>query len=337
MNINIEKKGVKNRELTFITVKNSKDFEIVFTDCGASIYSIAYPNKEGVMGRVTEACKDLERYMTFYYGKTVAPVAGRMQNATATLNGETFNFVANETVNCLHSGPADVGMKTWNYEVKVGATKAEVIFTIKGKHLEGGFPANIAYKITYIIYDNKKEVTIKFYAKPDRPAFINMTNHIYFNMNGGKDKIVDHELWLSSSKVADMDQGLIIQKFVDVPHYLDFQSPTRLGKNIFHPNLMNHRSGGMDHPFLLDHRDYTKPCASLYDPKTKRKMTMYTTYPSVICYCDNASLGIENLAGVVTDHNYGITFESVYPTHIPQNIVFTPEHPFSEKTKYKFN
>ena len=66
-------------------------------------------------------------------------------------------------------------------------------------------------------------------------------------------------------------------------------------------------------------------------------MTMYTTYPSVICYCDNESLGIENLAGVVTDHNYGITFESVYPTHIPENIVFTPEHPFQEKTKYKFN
>jgi hypothetical protein len=127
MNVSIENKKVGSRDVKFIKVTNDKNFEVVFTNCGASIYSIAYPDKEGVMGIVTEACKDLERYMTFYYGKTVAPVAGRMQNATATLNGETYSFVANETVNCLHSGPADVGMKTWNYEVKVSETKAEVI------------------------------------------------------------------------------------------------------------------------------------------------------------------------------------------------------------------
>ena len=337
MNISIENKKVGSRDVKFIKVTNDKNFEVVFTNCGASIYSIAYPDKEGVMGIVTEACKDLERYMTFYYGKTVAPVAGRMKNAVATLNGETYTFAQNESIHCLHSGPADVGMKLWDYDIKLSQTKTEVIFQIKGKHLEGGFPGNIAYKITYIIPNNKKEITIKFYAKPDRPSFINMTNHIYFNFSGGKEKITDHELWLASSKVADMDQGLIIQEFVDVPTYLDYQEPTKLSKNIFHPNLMNHRSGGMDHPFLLNHRDYSKPCASLYDPKTKRKMTMYTTYPSVICYCDNVSLGIENLAGVITDSNYGITFESVYPTHIPENIVFTPEHPFQEKTKYKFN
>lgn len=339
MNIRIEKKLETTCPVHVITVRNSKDFEVVLTDRGAAIYSIAYPDRSGTMGKVTEACRDLEKFIHAGngFGKTIAPVAGRIEDATATLDGTVYTFPANEGKNNLHSADANMAFRLWKFDVRTTASKTDVIFTAKGIDGDAGFPGNIDYKVTYTIYETKKELSIRFYAKPDRPAFINMTNHVYFNLNGGTDKIFDQELWINAGKVADMDDGLIIHGFVDVPGHLNFQEPAKLGPKITVPVLMNHRSHGMDHPFLFNQVDKSKPCASLYDPATKRKMTMYTSLPALICYCDNFPDRLENQAGVIDDGNYGITFESIIPTHDTDAIVFTKDHPYSHITKYKFN
>ena len=56
-----------------------------------------------------------------------------------------------------------------------------------------------------------------------------------------------------------------------------------------------------------------------------------------ICYCDNYPTKKENLAGVIDQENYGITFETIIPTDDPKAITFSPERPYSYFAKYKFN
>lgn len=339
MFVKVEKHEVNNITYNLITIRNNVGFEIEFTDVGAKIHYIAYPDKSGTMGKVTTCCKDMYEFLTTgaNYGNSVGRVAGRIKDGKAIIDGKEYNLEKNEGNNSLHSGSSNYGFRPYDFEIKTTEKKIDVIFSLFSPDGDGGFPGNVKVKIIYTIFENKKEVTIHFTAKTDKPTLINLTNHVYFNLNGGVGPIYDQELYLRASKVAKMDQGLILQGFEKVPPYLDYLEPVKLGKNITNPILVNHRAGGMDHVFLFDGINKSVPSAILYDRATKRKMTMYTSYPAVVVYTDNYPSRHENLAGVIDETNFGITFESVIPTEHEEDYTFTPEKPFNFVTKYKFN
>ena len=339
MNILVEKKSTSKAEVNLITVKNSVGFEVAFTDYGAAIYYIAYPDKKGNMGYVTENQQDLEAFVFGggFFGKAVGRVAARLKNAEAIVNGKVYKVDANETVNCLHGGDTTFSYRRWDFEIKTKAKKTDLIFSIASKDGESGFPANVKVKVIYTIYENKKEIDMKFLGKVDAPTLLNLTSHIYINLNGGTGPIYDQELWVRAHKVSNLDQGLIIKGWDDVPPQFDYTTPTPLGKNINHPDLMAHRSHGMDHIFLFDGINKKVPSAILYDKASKRKMTLYTDYPAMICYCGNFPTGEVNMSGVVEKDNYGITFETIIPTDDPSLITFAPDKPYSYFAKYKFN
>lgn len=341
MNITIEKKQTSKAEVNLIIVKNSLNFEVAFTDFGAAIYYISYPDKKGNIGYVTENQKDLEKFVFGggFFGKAVGRVAARLKNAEAIVEGKTYKVDANETVNCLHGGDTTFAYRRWDFEIKSKAKKTDLIFTITSKDGESGFPANVKVKVIYTIYENKKEVDIKFLGKVDAPTLLNLTSHIYINLNGGVAPIYDQELWVRSHKISHLDQGLIIEGWDDVSEnkLFDYTTPTPLGNNINNPTLMNHRSHGMDHIFLFDDINKNVPSAILFDKKTKRKMTLYTNYPAMICYCGNFPTGEINMSNQKEEDNYGITFETIIPTDDHKKITFTPEKPYSFFAKYKFN
>lgn len=339
MQIKVEKNQANNINYHLITIRNSVNFEISFTDVGAKIYYIAYPDKSGTMGKVTTCCKDMYEFLTTgaNYGNSVGRVAGRIKDGVATIAGKEYHFEKNEGNNTLHSASSNYGFRPYEFEIKATNKKTDVVFSLFSPDGDGGFPGNVKVKIIYTIYENKKEVTIHFTAKTDAPTLINLTNHVYFNLNGGTGPIYDQELYLRASKVFKMDQGLILQGLEDVPYYLDYTEPKKLGEHVTEPILVNHRAGGIDHVFVFDGINKSIPSATLYDKATKRKMTMYTSYPAVVVYTDNYPSHRENLAGVLDDTNYGITFESVIPTYKEEDYTFTPEKPYSFVTKYKFN
>lgn len=339
MLIDIKKKIINEKEVSFITIKNEVGFETCLVDYGAAIYYISYPDRKGDVGRVTTCPLDVQEFLESgaFYGKTVGRVAGRIADGKATINGKEYNFEVNEGKNTLHGGFSSWAFRFFNYEVKVSKTKVDIIFSLKSRDGEGGFPGNVDVKTIYTIYETKKEISIRFKAKPDQTTFINMTNHIYINLNGGAGPIYDQQLYLRSSKVASFDDGLIILDMIPTPSYLDYSTPTPLGKNIRHPILMNHRSGGMDHVFAFDGINKNLPSATLYDPYTKRKMSVYTNFPGIIIYCDNYPSRKLNLANVVDNENYGLTFETVIPNFNLDDITFSPDKPFDYFVKYKFN
>ena len=47
---------------------------------------------------------------------------------------------------------------------------------------------------------------------------MNLTTHVYLNLNGGIEPIYNQELYLRSSKVSKLDDGLIIQDFYRCPY-----------------------------------------------------------------------------------------------------------------------
>lgn len=339
MQIKIEKKSTTRGEVSLITIRNSLNFEVALTDFGGAVYYIAYPDKSGEMGRVTDAPKDFEYFLNSgsNYGKAVGPVAIRIKDAVATIDNNTYHFDQNEGVNCLHSGNANFGFKFYDYEIKTNKRKVDVVFSINVKDGEGGFPGNVKAKVIYTIYDNKKELNIKFTGKGDKTTLLNMTSHTYFNLNGGRDSIHNQELYLRASKVCDFDDDLIIKRFIDVPSLLDFREAKKLGPVVTNPSLLAHHAHGIDHVFLLDSCDKNIPSAILYDPESKRKLTVYTSVNAIVCYTYNYPSHLENLAGVSDEQNFALTFETVTPNLNLQDITYTKDQTYVATVKYKFN
>ena len=335
----IEKKVTPTETVNLITIKNSVGFEVSFTDFGAAIYTISYPDKKGNIGLVSYCPKDFHEFVHSgsCFGKIVGPVAGRLKDAKAIVNGVSYDLDKNDGVNCLHSGSVSFGMRRYNFELKSNEKKTDLIFSIKSPDGEGGFPGNVQAKIIYTIYENKKEINIHFTGKTDAPTLLNLTSHIYLNLNGGIEPVYNQELYLRSSNVSVLDNGLIIQGFEKVPTYLNYTEQTKLGNNLRNPHLLNHGSCGMDHVFLLDGVNKNVPSAILFDPKSKRKMTLYTNYPAIVVYGYNHPNRTENMAGIIDDENYGITFETVIPTNDCSKITFTKDKPYNYFAKYKFN
>lgn len=339
MIIRTEKKLTPTEEVKLITIKNSLGFEVAFTDYGAAIYYIAYPDRQGNLGYATICPKDFNEFIHSgsNFGKAVGRVAGRLKDAKAIVNGVEYDLEKNEGKNCLHSGSSNFGMKKYDYEIKLNERKVDLIFTLKSPNGEGGFPGNVLIKIIYTIYENKKELNIRFTGKCDEPTLLNLTSHVYLNLNGGIAPVHDQELYLRASRVSVLDDGLIIQGFENAPAYLNYTESTKLGKNLRNPTLLKHATHGMDHVFKFDGINKNVPSAILYDKETKRKMTLYTDYPAVVVYGYNHPNRTENLSGQLDDENYGITFETVIPTDDCEAITFSKDRPYNYFAKYKFN
>ena len=339
MHISVEKKQTVKGEIHLITIQNEKNFEVCFTDYGAAVYYIAYPDKKGEMGKVTTALKDLNDFITNgnNYEKVIGPVAIRIKDAEATIDGTTYHFEKNEANNNLHSGSANFGNHLFAFSISANERKVDLTFTHEKKDMEGGFPGNVKAKVVYTIYENKKELNIKFSAKTDKPTLVNMTSHIYFNLNGGIKPVNEQILKINASKVSTFDNHLIIQSFDPVNDLLDFREGKKVKEAITSPTLLNHRAHGLDHIFLLDNVDKTKPAASLTNPENGRKVTVYTSSPAVVCYSDNFPTHLTNLALIPEEINNGLTFETITPNFHLEDVTLRPDQTYTSFVKYKFN
>lgn len=339
MNINVEKVNTIKGEVKLITITNEKKFSVSFVDYGAAVYSISYKDKKGNIGIVTCALKDINSFISSSnnYGKAIGPVAIRIKNAEANIDGVTYHFDKNEHENTLHSGSASFGNKFYAYQINLTDKKVDLIFTLDKKDMDGGFPGNGKIKVVYTIYENKNELNIKFSAKVDKPTLMNMTSHIYFNLNGGKESIYNQILTINANKVARFDDHLIIQGFDNVSDLLDFRDGKELRESVTSKVLLDGPTHGLDHIFLLNEVNKNKPAASLYDPETKRKLTVYTSSKAVVCYSDNFPTKEYNLVNSIEEMNNGITFETITPNFDLNDIILRPNETYTSLVKYKFS
>ena len=338
MNVTISSKIVNNITFDIITIKNDVNFEIKLINYGAKIISIKYLDNKGKNYSVLNCPKDLSHVLSYTnnYGSTIGPVAGRIKNGEFISNDIRYEFEKNEKGNCLHSGNANFGFKLFYYKIKQDKEKTIVTFLCKHKHGDSGFPGNIDANISYVIYSKTKQFDIIFDAITDRKSFINLTNHMYFNLNGGVKPIYNHQLYLRSHQCYSMNDDLTLIKLENAPDFLNFSKEHTLDV-IKNPLIYDKQEHGMDHVFELDSINLDVPSAILYNPDTKRKLTLFTNYPAIVVYTDNYPGHVLNAANVMNDENFGITFETVIPTLDLNILTFDKDKKYHFITKYLFD
>lgn len=316
-------------------LRNKKGMELTVINYGATVASLKVPLKTGEFIDVVLGFENLEGYIKSfqlkgapYFGATVGRFAGRINNSTFDLDGKTILLNKNNNNHSLHGGIANFSQKVWTVDTINEGNNPSITLSCLSPDNDENYPGDLSIKLTYTVSE-ENELIIEYHATTSKDTIVNLTHHSYFNLDGHKSDILEQELIVNSEKrLETTGENIPTGKFLDnVDSLFDFKTPKKCPTEI-------------DTSFVLDNND--EFAASLFNPKNKLKMTVYTNQPAVHIYvggnCLNELKGKENC-----DYHSvsGICFETQnFPDapnheHFP-NSVLKKEDVYNHKTTYKF-
>ena len=171
--------------VTEYILSNPGGMSVSVLDYGCVIKNIIVPAKNGpvdvVLGHDTMA--DYENDFTSSgstcCGAFVGRYANRIENAVFTLGGKTYQLEKNNGENHLHGC-----FSRKIYEVKYfGDTLLMEAVSPDG---EDGFPGTLKIAVRYTLTDDNT-FRMDYRVSSDADTIVNLTNHSYFNLDGGGD------------------------------------------------------------------------------------------------------------------------------------------------------
>ena len=200
-------------------------------------------------------------------------------------------------------------------------------------HLEENYPGNLDVSILYKL-THKNELQIEYKAVTDRTTVVNLTNHTYFNLNGGRENVLTHQLQINSKNRTVNDGDLIpTGEIADITHTpFDFSVTKPVGQDIgtlADGYDLNYPLGNPDHKLLF--------AGKLSEMQTGRSVSVFTTEPGIQLY---TGYYIPALGGRFGRYS-GLALETQHYPDSPNHPEFptTVLHPgetYKSKTSYHF-
>lgn len=329
-------------EISLITLTNKNGMTIKLTNYGAILTYVAVPDKNDSLGNVVLGFDNLDQYKLEhpYFGSTIGRYGNRIGGAKFTLDGTPYTLAANNGPNTLHGGIKGFGRQVFHVDTAYANDDSLVVkFSRISPDMEEGFPGNLNFSVTYVLTLNN-EIKLYYEAETDKPTVINLTNHSYFNLTGGKETILNHQLTLYADSITPTDDQLIptgqLTAVAGTP--FDFTTSHAIGERI------DSVPGGYDINFKLRNKtgEYIK-AAEVYEPVSGRVMEAFTTEPGVQFYSGNFLNGqFTGHDGVVYNKHYGMCLEMQHFPDSPNkpqfpSTVLLPGQKYTQTTVYKFS
>ena len=311
------------------TLTNSKGASVVLSEIGAGIVSIIVPDRDGNLADVALGYDDPESFIKD--GPFMGRIPGRFANRIAlgkfTLDGVEYNLPVNNGPNHLHGGPDGFAEKVWESRIVDDAVE----FMYFSEDGEQGYPGNLK-AVAHYEWSEDNELKLTMTAECDAPTVVNLTNHVYFNMDGeGSGTILDHMLKLNCSEYLPTDATQIplgdSEPVAGTP--MDFVNAKPVGRDIradFEPLKIGN---GYDHCWVIDGAEpgQLQAAAKLWSEKSGRLVEIFTTQPGIQVYTGNWLAGCPvGKKGHVYGNNYGIALECQHFPDSPNK----PEYPSTE-------
>lgn len=237
------------------------------SDYGCIITSLLVPDKNGKQGNIVLGYDSLDEYCrdNAYLGAAIGRYANRIGCAAFRLNGVRYELTANEGENTLHGG-AGFHKRLWEVETD----EYSITFRRISPDGEDGFPGELKVLVQYAIQEDGA-LRITYEAEAAQDTVLCLTNHSYFNLNGGG-TIQDHNLFLAAGHYTPVDKTNIPTGELRPTEGTDFDFCTMRPIGTF----------PYDHNFALDKTEGRM--AELYAPKSGRRITLTTDMPGVQLY-----------------------------------------------------
>ncbi len=335
------------QEVRLYTLQNAKGATAKIMTYGAIVVSLEMPDAKGQMDDIVLGYDDLEGYLkvTPYFGAIVGRYGNRIGGGRFTLDGVTYTLAQNDKVNHLHGGIKGFDKVVWSDKPVWKSDGVGVELSYLSKDGEEGYPGNLKATVTYLL-TNKNELRIDYVATTDKATPVNLTHHGYFNLSGGKQDILAHELMLNADKFTPVDAGLIptgeLQPVEGTP--MDFTKARLIGERIEADFAQLKAGGGYDHNWVLNRKGAGLSLAArATEPTTGRVMEVWTTEPGVQFYAGNFLDGtIAGKGGTVYKHRWGFCLETQHYPDSPNkadfpSTILRPNEKHKTTTVYRFS
>lgn len=340
----INSKVVLNKWKQF-TLVNNHGMEVSILNFGGVITDIIVPDSNGAMENVVLGYKNLEDYEDNpnYFGATVGRVAGRIQDASFKLDGETFSLEQNENEHHLHGGSNGFHHTIWDSKTHQTDDSVNLVLSLHTVDGDGGYPGNLNLTVTYSL-DNDNNFKIDYQAISDKKTALALTNHTYFNLTGNySDQIKNHFLTMNSNKFVELDEALIptgtILDVTGTP--FDFKNGRLLSDGMVSDNKQNQiATNGYDHYFIFE--DENLGHINVVDDESGRTLEVKTNQQGVVMYTANSLKEDINLKHGTSRKHLGVCFEtqgspaSLHHEGFP-TIILEANEPYSKYTLFSFD
>jgi aldose 1-epimerase len=326
------------RSVTAYTLFNDKGSSTTILDYGGTIAAIRVPDRQGKFANVAMSFADMAGWETV--GHWTSADIGRYANIIRdgfTLDGVHYPLTTDARGITMHSGPETYARRIWIADPVKPQDGAALTLTMDSPDGDQGFPGHAIIKVTYK-FSNSNELQIDFVATTDKPTVINLTNHLYLNLNGNSTTpVCDEDMQVMTDQGAVQVQGKgptgEISSVVGTP--FDFTKPTLLKERLalcLGPQFDNAATApaippGMarsfNEPFVLHDGDrrVDRIAARLHDAASGRVMEIRTTELTVHVFTPaSIETGLLSDVGKPFTRVPSIAFET---QHLPDS----PNHP----------
>ena len=193
------------------TMTNANGASVQLTNYGAAIVGVTVPDR---LGKMADVVLGYDRWQSYIadgpaMGKSVGRYANRIAKGIFTLEGNTCQLAINNGPNHLHGGPTGFANRLWEGRVEGD----RVVFGYHAADGEEGYPGGLYVEACYD-WDDDNTLAITYYARLDdeatQPTIVNLTNHVYFNLNGhDSGSVLGHTLTLKASRYLPTDETAI--------------------------------------------------------------------------------------------------------------------------------
>ena len=327
-----------------VTLCNEKGTSVSLLTLGATIQSLIYDGKDVVLG--------FDRASLYfasgaYIGATVGRVCNRTADGRFVLNGTTYTLYCNEPDRNvhLHGGKVGFDKKIWQCTILDDGDEPTVAFEMESADGDEGYPGNLRVRLVYTL-TAADALKLEYTAVTDKDTPVNMTNHVYFNLNGCDGATVHNH----SLRIYAQEYTPVIDRLVPTGEYapvagtcIDFREGRLIGEVLEGTDACMEYTGGVDHNFVLAHEKRDLSVAAVaYSPDSKIRVTCSTDLPGLQVYTGNFLGEQGGKYGLCWGRHQGFCLETQYCA----NSVNEPRFPsiilksgdvFTSCTVYQFD
>lgn len=275
------------------TMRNASGGEVLLTNAGAALVGVRLPNGNGELIDIVAGYDSFAEYVddTVGMGKIIGRTSGTITRGRLVIGEQTSRLAINRPPHHVDGGRKGFGARMWEARAEVN----RVVFALESADGDEGYPSGLR---TEVIYDwdddNRLEVTVV--AQADGTTPIDITTAPLFDLSGEftPESISRHRLQVNASRyVAMRGDNVPTGELPTVEATdIDYREERELGDLDRFDGLIGER-GGLDHWLAIDgwQRSILAQVASLSDPKSGRKMNVYSSQPSLHLYSANAMSG----------------------------------------------
>lgn len=306
---------------------------------GAALQALRTPDRNRELVDVALGFDSIEGYEAdaSYIGAVLGRYANRIDHARCVIDGRTVPLEANEGIKQLHGGRDGFSRKI--FDARQSGENA-VTFSCLSLDGEGGFPGNLEALVTYAL--TERGLSIRYEAASDKPTYCNLSNHTYFNLNGGGD-VMNHRLWLAASRYTPVGPDSIpitmSRPVAGTP--FDFTAEKTIARDINADDQQLRNAGGYDHNFILDPAQGLRRAARLSGDRSGVVMEVWTSKPGVQVYTANGLNASRGKGGVSYRPRQAVCLETQFfpdsPNH-PEwgDILLRPGGRYDYTTEFRF-